>query len=64
MAEAYSEARIERVWPGACNSFIRLPSLAGCGGFFGSAIPPTSATTVTTTTATATATTAKDFFEI
>ena len=33
---------------GACNSFTRRPSLAGCGGFNGSAMPPTPTTTTTT----------------
>ena len=41
MAEAFSEARIRRVQLGVQKSLIRRPSLAGCGGFNGSAMPPT-----------------------
>ena len=33
MRKAYSEARIQRIMPGAWNSSTRRPSLAGCGGF-------------------------------
>ena len=41
MVEAFSEARLGRFSLGAGNNLIRQPSLAGCGGFKGSTIPPT-----------------------
>ena len=34
MAEAYSEARIERSTAGVQKNSIRQPSLAGCGGLY------------------------------
>ena len=49
MRKAYSEARLRRVQLGVQKSPIRRPSLAGCGGFNGSAMPPTPTTTTTTT---------------